>query len=99
MFLLSDFGKLNGMIFSLEVPDSFTKQLRLDGPHPERRVLEVFALEAYRAGELSCGKVGELLELSFYETEEFLKKNGAEIKSTLAEFERSSAALERLIQR
>ena len=87
------------MIFSVEVPDSFTKPLHLDGPEPNHRALEMFALEGYRAGELSRGKVGELLGLSFYETEEFLKKNGAEIKFTLAEFERSSLALERLIER
>ena len=87
------------MIFSVEVPDSFARQLHLDGPQPDRRALEVFALEGYRSGELSRGKVGELLGFGFYETEEFLKKNGAEIKLTLEEFERSSAALERLIGR
>ncbi len=86
------------MIFSVEIPDSFARQLHLDGRHPDRRTLEVFALEGYRAGELSRGKVGELLGLSFYETEEFLKRNGAEIKMSLAEFQRSSAALEKLIE-
>jgi predicted HTH domain antitoxin len=85
------------MIFSVEIPDSFAKGLRLDGPRPDQRTLEVFALEGYRSGELSRGKVGELLGFGFYETEEFLKKNGAEIKLTLEEFEHSATILERLI--
>lgn len=87
------------MLLSVELPDLIAKQLHLDGEQGGRRALEMFALEGYRSGELSRGKVGELLGLSFYETEEFLKKNGAEIKLTLAEFQRSSAALERLIER
>jgi hypothetical protein len=87
------------MTFSVEIPDSFAKPLHLDGPQPDRRALEVFALEGYRSGELSRGKVGELLGLGFYDTEEFLKRNGAEIKLSSEEFERSSAALENLIGR
>jgi len=36
---------------------------------------------------------------SFYETEEFLKRNHAEIKLTMEEYERSAEALERLLRR
>lgn len=87
------------MLVSVEMPDPIAHQLRLDGPQAGKRALEMFALEGYRSGELTRGKVGELLGLSFYDTEEFLKKNGAEIKLTLEEFQRSSEALERLISR
>ncbi len=62
------------MRFAVEVPDSFTKPLHLDGPQPERRVLEVLALHGYRSGELSRGQVSELLDLEFNETMGFLKK-------------------------
>ena len=87
------------MTFSVEVPDAFVKQLHLDGPQPDRRALELLALEGYRSGELSRGKVGQLLGLSFYETEEFLKKHGAEIQLSMEEFERGAAALEDYIRR
>jgi predicted HTH domain antitoxin len=93
------FDTIVQMIVSMDVPDPLAKQLHLDGEQGNKRALEMVALEGYRTGDLTRGKVGELLGLSFYETEEFLKKNGAEIKQSLEEFHRSSAALERLISR
>ena len=83
----------------MEMPDSFARQLHLDGEKGNRRALELCALQGYQIGDLTRGKVGELLGLSFYETEEFLKKNGAEIKLTLEEFQRNADAIERLISR
>jgi hypothetical protein len=85
------------MTFSVEVPDQIAHSLRLDGPQPNRRALEMLALEGYRAGDLSRGQVGVLLELSFYDTEEFLKKNHAYIELTLEEFHEGSNALETLL--
>jgi len=85
------------MNVTVEFPDAIAHHLHLDGPQAGRRTLEMVALAGYQSGELTRGKVGELLGLSFYETEEFLKKNGAEIKLTMDEIERSSEALERLI--
>lgn len=65
------------MILSVELPDSFARQLHLDGAQGQRRALEIFALDGYRSGELSQGQVGELLGLGFHETEEFLKIHNA----------------------
>lgn len=85
------------MIVSVEIPDSIAHQMNLSGAQGSRRALEMLALEGYRSLELSRGQVGELLGIGFYETEEFLKTNGAEIKLSLEEFQGSSDALERLI--
>jgi hypothetical protein len=74
-------------------------RLRLDGPDPQKRALELFALQGYKSGELSRRQVGDMLGLSFYETEEFLKVNGAEIPMTLEEVYRGARALEELIGR
>ena len=87
------------MTFLVEVPDSFARQLHLDGPQPDRRALEVFALEGYRAGELSRGQVSELLGLGFHDTEQFLKANNANIELTLEEFHEDAANLEKLLAR
>ncbi len=87
------------MILSVEIPDSFAGPLHLDGERPDRRALEVLALEGYRTGELSRGKVGELLGFTFYETEAFLKKNAANIPVSFEEFEAGSDALGKLIDR
>jgi hypothetical protein len=77
------------MIISVEVPDTFAKPLRLDGPQPERRALEALALDGYRSGELSRGQVSELLDLEVNETMAFLKDHGSGHGLTFAEHERS----------
>ncbi len=63
------------MRFTVDIPDSFAKPLHLDGPQPDRRVLEVLALHGYRSGELSRGQISELLDLEFNETMGFLKQH------------------------
>ena len=65
------------MILSVELPDSFAHQMHLEGAQGQRRALEALALDGYRAGELSQGQVGELLGMSFHQTEEFLKAHDA----------------------
>jgi hypothetical protein len=87
------------MTFTVEIPDSFARPLHLDGPQPDRRALEVFALEAYRAGELSRGQVSELLGIGFHETEQFLKAHNAGIGLTLDEFHEDAERLEKLLAR
>jgi len=76
------------MTLSVDVPDAIATQLRLSGEQGNRRALEMFALEGYRAGELSRGQVSELLALEFNETERFLKDHLAFAPLTLQEFER-----------
>ena len=85
------------MLVSVEIPDTIAHQLHLDGPERNRRALEMVALEGYRSLELSRRQVGELLGLSFYETEEFLKRNHAAISLTMEEFDRGSTALNHLL--
>jgi predicted HTH domain antitoxin len=87
------------MKLSVEVPDQIAHSLRLDGPQPNRRALEMLAIEGYRTGDLSRGQVGTLLDLSFYDTEEFLKRNHAYIDLTLEEFQDGSIALETLLSK
>jgi predicted HTH domain antitoxin len=89
--------KLLPMLVSVNVPDQIAAQLRLGGESGNRRALEMFALEGYRAGELSRGQVSELLEMEFNETEGFLKAHQAFIPLTLDEIHRASASLERLL--
>ena len=87
------------MTLSVDVPDPIARSLHLDGPQPHRRALEMLALEGYRVGDLSRGQVGTLLGFSFYETEEFLKKNHAYIDLSLEEFQKSSGQLETLLSK
>src|SRR4051812_26170527 len=64
------------MNLSIEVPDDLVAQLDLDQPQAKRRVVESLALEAYRSGKLSRGKLSEVLGLLFWETEALLKERG-----------------------
>jgi len=87
------------MNVTVEIPDSFARQMHLDGPEAQNRTLLKLALESYRAGELSRGQVGELLGLSFWETETLLKEHGCDMDLTVEEFERQSEQLEAYIAR
>lgn len=87
------------MLVSIEVPDSFARQLHLDGAAGKRRALEIFALEGLRSGDLSQGQVGELLGLGFQETEEFLQLHQAPASLGPDEHMRGLRNLERALAR
>jgi hypothetical protein len=89
-------GEMN---LTVELPDAIAHSLQLDGPDPRRQTLEFFALQGYKSSRLSRRQVGDLLGFSFYETEEFLKANGAEIPITVEEVYRGAQALEELLAR
>lgn len=65
------------MIVSVEIPDQFAKQYHLDDGSRSRALLEAFLLQRYAEGELTNGQVGEVLGLSFHETEQFLHDHNA----------------------
>jgi len=87
------------MIVSVNVPDLIASQLHLGGERGDRRVLEMLALEGYRAGELSRGQVSELLDLKFNETEQFLKDHGCGLGLTFEEFEQDSQRMREFLAR
>ena len=87
------------MILSLEIPDSLAQQMHLDGAQGPRRFLEALALEGYRAGELSQGQVGEVLGMSFHQTEAFLKVHDAPPSLGPEEHLRGLRNLERAAER
>lgn len=87
------------MQLSVELPDSLAHQMLLDGDQGNRRALEILALDSYASGKLSQGQVGELLGLSFQQTEEFLKAHHAPAGLGSAEHLRGLRNLERALAR
>lgn len=87
------------MLVSVEIPDPIAHSLRLDGPQPSRRALEMLALEGYKAGGLSRGQVSRMLDLEFNETEKFLKDHGATLGLTAEDYERDSENLRAFLSR
>jgi hypothetical protein len=65
------------MVISVEIPDQFGNQFRLDEAAHSRALLEAFLLQRYAEAELTAGQVGEVLGLSFQETEQFLHDHNA----------------------
>ncbi|MDQ2688159.1 MAG: UPF0175 family protein, partial [Armatimonadota bacterium] len=61
-----------------------------------RFALEAVALEGYRRAALTQGQVGEMLGLSFWQTEEFLRAHGAFLHYDIEDFDKDMQALERV---
>jgi predicted HTH domain antitoxin len=85
------------MNLTVEIPDAIARQMHLDGPEAQHRALISLAVDGYRRHELSRGQVGELLNLSFWETETLLKEHGCEMDFSVEEFERQSEQLKAYI--
>jgi len=65
------------MVISVEVPDQFANQFQLDQAARSRALLDAFLLQRYAEAELTAGQVGEVLGVSFQETEQFLHDHNA----------------------
>jgi len=86
------------MEVSLSIPDDIAKQLNTDGDI-SRLALEGLAIEGYRKEALSVGEVAELLGISVYEADGFLKSHGIAAETTLDELRQQSASLDALLRR
>ena len=65
------------MSVTVPIPPDLEEELRQEYPDLERRVLEGFAVEAFRRGDLSSGGVGRILEMaSRWEAIRFLSERG-----------------------
>ncbi len=87
------------MLISVEIPDMMAQQLRLDGPQPTRRALEMLALEGYRSGDLSHGQFAELLGLDFHEAEAFLVEHEATLGYSTADLDQDAESLREFFSR
>jgi predicted HTH domain antitoxin len=73
------------VLVTVDIPDDLVEQLKGSDSNISRELLEAFAVEGYRAEKLSRGQVSELLGMSFWETEEFLKRRGAYLHYDLSD--------------
>jgi predicted HTH domain antitoxin len=72
---------------TIELPEEIERELRAAWENLPRRALEALAVEGYRTGALTRGQVGQLLNLNFWETENFLKERAAFLQYTLEDLE------------
>ena len=62
---------------AVDLPDEIAKRLQAAWRNVPRGALEAVALEGYRDGTLTRDEVGDVLGLSFWDTEAFLKNRQA----------------------
>jgi hypothetical protein len=80
---------------TVHIPDDLAASIKASNGDLSRRILEAYALDAYRSGELTSHQVGQLLGLeSPMETDAFLKQHGAYIEYTDAEVAAQRQALQ-----
>jgi predicted HTH domain antitoxin len=72
---------------TVEIPEAVEKALGDTPEAAQRRALECMVVEGYRSQKLSHRRVGELLGLSWHETEDLLARNGAMLHMTSKEVE------------
>jgi len=85
------------MNVAIELPDDIAHQLETVWQDMPRRVLEAIAVEGYRSGALTRGHVQRLLNLSWWETETFLKERQAYLRYDESDLAQDRAMLDRVL--
>jgi predicted HTH domain antitoxin len=87
------------MQIQIALPDDVASSLEAKWGSLERKLLEILAIEAYREGSISAGKVRELLGMSTrLEVDAFLKEKGVYLHYDEADLEADRRTHERLRQ-
>jgi predicted HTH domain antitoxin len=86
------------MPVTIELPEEIERQLQAEWENLPRRALEALAVEGYRTGALTRGQVGQLLGLSFWETEALLKERGADLQYTAEDLEQDQRTHEQFFK-
>lgn len=68
------------MTCTIEIPDPVADALEWAVPPSSREIIEMLLLERYREGKVSRGRISQLLDMNFWETEEWLHRHGALIE-------------------
>jgi len=81
---------------AVELPEDIATHLQAAWRDLSRGTLEAIAVEGYRDGTLTRDQVGRLLELSFWETEAFLKSRQAYLAYNEEDFENDRKDIDRI---
>jgi heme-degrading monooxygenase HmoA len=80
---------------AVDLPEEIAKRLQAAWRNVPRGALEAVALEGYRDGTLTRDEVGQMLSLSFWETEAFLKERQAYLPYAEEDLEQDRSDLDR----
>ena len=85
------------MNVAIELTEDIAEQLKAAWQDMPRRALEAVAVEGYRSEAITQRQVGRLLDLSYWETEAFLKQRGAYLPYDEEELRQDRAALDQAL--
>ena len=75
------------MTISFEIPREIEQQIRTSGVDLGRDAKDVYLMEQYRQAKITHRQLEDVLDLSFYETEQLLKERGMGQEMDPDEFE------------
>lgn len=81
------------MNVAVELPEDIARRLAAEWDDLPRRALEAIAVEGYRTQALTQAEVGRILNLSWHETEAFLKERQAYLHYDESDLEQDRATL------
>jgi predicted HTH domain antitoxin len=81
------------MNVAVELPEDIARRLATEWDDLPRRALEAIAVEGYRTRALTQAEVGRILNLSWHETEAFLKERQAYLHYDESDLEQDRATL------
>ena len=84
------------MNLTVEIPDDIAGRLSAGGADLPRRVLEGFALDEFKSGNLTENALRRMLGFTRYELDGFLKAHDVWIDCSVDDIRRDVATLERL---
>ena len=87
------------MHVAIDLPEEIARQLTAAWGDMPRKTLEAVAVEGYRSGVLTRGQIGNLLGLSFWESEAFLKERQAYLPYGQSDLDQDRADLDRALSR
>jgi len=87
------------MHVAIDLPEEIARQLTAAWGDMPRKTLEAVAVEGYRTGVLTRGQIGNLLGLSFWESEAFLKERQAYLPYGQSDLDQDRADLDRALSR
>lgn len=87
------------MHVAIDLPEEIARQLTAAWGDMPRKTLEAVAVEGYRTGVLTRGQIGNLLGLSFWESEAFLKEREAYLPYGQSDLDQDRADLDQALSR
>lgn len=87
------------MHVAIDLPEEIARQLTAAWGDMPRKTLEAVAVEGYRTGLLTRGQIGNLLGLSFWESESFLKERQAYLPYGQSDLDQDRADLDQALSR